>query len=100
MRKLALLALLLTGCAAPAARVDTISFDRGQFAYTAGGLSQMLRTACVAKKLNDVDCARLDEVDKALAKSIMTPPAAPAAGSTVDMDALLRMLMTLGKMAL
>jgi hypothetical protein len=98
-----IVALLMTGCAtgAPAARVDNISFDRGQFGYTVGGLSQMLRTACAAKKLSEVDCARLDEVDKALVKQITAPPVvAPAAGSSVDMDALMRMLMTLGKMAL
>ncbi len=95
--------LILTGCATgtPAARVDSISFDRGQFGYTVGGLAQMLRSACTAKKLSEVDCARLDEVDKAIAKQLLAPPVAPAAaGSSVDMDALMRMLMALGKMAM
>jgi hypothetical protein len=98
--KVALFALLLTGCAAPAARVDTISFDRGQFGYTLGGAAQTIRTACKLEKLSKEDCAVFAEIERNVVKQLTTPPAAPAASSSVDMEAIMKMLMALGKMAM
>lgn len=96
MRRLSLLlvSLLLTGCAAKA---DVISFDRGAFGYAYGRTSQMLTTACTNGRLDAVECARLSEIDATIVKQITAPP---AASSSVDMEQLMKLLITVGKLAM
>jgi hypothetical protein len=89
-----LLLLALTGCAAKA---DVITFDRGAFGYAYGRTSQMLTTACASGRLDATECARLSEIDASIVKQLTAP--APSS-SSVDMEQVMKVLITLGKMAM
>lgn len=88
----------LMGCASggATAKVDTISFDRGAFALTYADVSHMLRASCAAKKpaVTTEECTRMDELDKAIRKQILTPPSAPVTGSAggLDMEQIQRLI--------
>ncbi len=96
--------MFLAGCAntTPPPRVDVMTFDRGAFGLFWGGFSQVVKTECEKKKATHVaDCAAFAAQDEIFRKQISTPPAAPVAQpSSVDMEQVLKILGTLGKLAL
>lgn len=105
MKKLVIVALLLTGCAntAPMVRPDVLMVDRGELGLWWGGFASWMTTVC-AKNLpaNTEACADFKAQDPIMRKRITTPPmiVAPSQGQQLDMDAAMKLFMSLGKMAL
>ena len=89
--------VLLAGCATGGPGPDVITLPRAQVAYSLGGLSVRLGDACASGRLDAKTCGEITAVAEYLRKAVLAPPiqAAPA----MDVDAFMRLIMTLGKLA-
>ena len=96
--RVALLALLLAGCAT-AAKVDQVSFDRGAFALAYADLVTPMRLKCAASTLAPTPaCAQLQVLDQQVRQAIIDAPKA-AAAQPDPLSALLPLLLKLAPLA-
>lgn len=80
---------LLTGCSG----AQTIAIDRGTFGLMYADTAHVIRSACERRKLSDVECAKLDAVDKKVREAIMSPEKA------IDWAEVMEMLGGVAKLA-
>src|SRR5678815_3984409 len=83
---------VLVGCAAPARKLDVVSFDRAQFAFMLGDVKLLIDQKCRRASADKVECARLFEQFESIKRQVSTPPVPDAPNQQFDLEQMIKLL--------